>query len=216
MNDAPQNITRFFDRKAKGFDAIYSGRESFMGRTWDRLTRRNIPWRLRFAMEALSPVEGKRVLDVGCGSGRYCVELAARGAAEAVGVDLSPRMIELADALALAEHVDSRCRFLQVDVRAYRPEVTFDAALAMGFFDYVMDPLPVMRHLAVMAGTIVASFPALWSPRVPFRKMWLKLCGCPVKFYTRRQIRDTCARAGLTCRQLLRDGPIYVLVAASR
>ena len=47
-------------------------------------------------LEALEPVEGLRVLDVGCGSGLYARELVAGGARSVVGLDVSPTMIRLA------------------------------------------------------------------------------------------------------------------------
>ncbi len=38
---------------------------------------------------------GMRVLDAGCGTGRYAAEFAARGA-QVTGIDFSPRMLEVA------------------------------------------------------------------------------------------------------------------------
>lgn len=50
----------------------------------------------RPAMLSLMPkVEGKRVLDVGCGPGTYAQWLTAQGA-EVVGIDASPKMVALA------------------------------------------------------------------------------------------------------------------------
>src|ERR1700758_879117 len=47
-------------------------------------------------MDMCGPLEGKRILDLGCGEG-YCSRmLRQRGASDILGVDLSPRMIELA------------------------------------------------------------------------------------------------------------------------
>lgn len=48
-------------------------------------------------LELLGGVDGLRVLDVGCGPGLYAAELVARGAV-VVGLDQSPRMVELARA----------------------------------------------------------------------------------------------------------------------
>jgi toxoflavin synthase len=45
---------------------------------------------------ALGPVEGKRVLDVGCGDGIYARLVAERGATHVVGTDSSSEMIRLA------------------------------------------------------------------------------------------------------------------------
>ena len=46
-------------------------------------------------LEMIGDVRGRRVLELGCGTGRYCVLLAQRGG-EVVGVDASPRMLERA------------------------------------------------------------------------------------------------------------------------
>lgn len=43
---------------------------------------------------------GSTVLELGCGFGALTLELVRRGAASAVGVDLSPKMVELAKSLA--------------------------------------------------------------------------------------------------------------------
>lgn len=51
-----------------------------------------IPSLLRLA----GPVDGLRVLDLACGDGFYSRQLAAAGAAEVVGVDVSPAMLALA------------------------------------------------------------------------------------------------------------------------
>jgi 2-polyprenyl-3-methyl-5-hydroxy-6-metoxy-1,4-benzoquinol methylase len=40
------------------------------------------------------PIAGLRALDVGCGSGRWCRVLAARGYQDVVGIDLQPALIE--------------------------------------------------------------------------------------------------------------------------
>jgi malonyl-CoA O-methyltransferase len=49
-------------------------------------------------LELLPPVAGRRVLDVGCGSGRYLRQLAAAGATHLAGCDLSSRMLARARA----------------------------------------------------------------------------------------------------------------------
>ncbi|MFI5776636.1 class I SAM-dependent methyltransferase [Nocardia sp. NPDC051570] len=46
-------------------------------------------------LDLLGEVGGRRILDAACGPGLYAEELLARGA-EVVGLDHSPRMIELA------------------------------------------------------------------------------------------------------------------------
>ena len=87
------------------------------------------------AMLSLLPhVGGKRVLDAGCGPGRYAEWLADRGA-EVVGLDVSPAMIRLA-----RRRVGKRAEFRVADLG--RP-LDF---LKSGSFDLVIAPL-VMDHI---------------------------------------------------------------------
>jgi 2-polyprenyl-3-methyl-5-hydroxy-6-metoxy-1,4-benzoquinol methylase len=84
MTDEPQNI---YDDPA--FFAGYSTLERF-GAGWERAAE------LGDLLALLPPVDGRRVLDLGCGAGQLAHYLAARGAAEVLGVDLSETMLALA------------------------------------------------------------------------------------------------------------------------
>jgi malonyl-CoA O-methyltransferase len=64
--------------------------------------------------EMIGPVEGLRVLDVGCGTGRHALPLAARGA-YVVGLDPTPEMIDRARAKAAALLVDVKLEVGGVD-----------------------------------------------------------------------------------------------------
>lgn len=224
--NTPERMARLFDAKAEEFDAIYTGRKGPLGRAWDTLTRANIQTRFDFTMRALDPVQGKRILDVGCGPGRYCIELAGRGAAQAVGLDVSANMLEVGRRLARDAGVEDRCRFVQGDVAAFAAQAAsgkggvdaapFDAVLAMGFFDYILDQAEVMRCLrSICSGIIVASFPCRWALRVPARKLWWKLKGWDIRLSTRRSILTVCEQAGVSVIDLHREGPLYLLVASA-
>jgi SAM-dependent methyltransferase len=64
---------------------------------------------LKFILEG--NLQDKAVLDLGCGTGGLSIELLKRGAQNAVGFDLSPRMIEAATQLALATGFESKAKF---------------------------------------------------------------------------------------------------------
>jgi len=68
-------------------------------RAWRTRTLGAVTERLEMAavLEFLSPVEGKRILDAGCGDGTYSVAAAERGAL-VTGVDLSEDMLAMARA----------------------------------------------------------------------------------------------------------------------
>ena len=44
----------------------------------------------------LPPLEGKTVIDLGCGYGEHCMEYVRRGAAKVVGIDISEKMLAVA------------------------------------------------------------------------------------------------------------------------
>ena len=57
---------------------------------------------------------GKRVLDVGCNSGKYALLAKARGALEVIGVDVDKNRLEQARTLAVNENLD--IKFLNMGV----------------------------------------------------------------------------------------------------
>ena len=207
-------IAGYFDRKSDSFDAIYSGQKSWTGRCWDRLTRRNVLYRHAFTIQAGAPWAGKRVLDVGCGTGRYALEIVSAGAASYVGVDLSENMLHLARVFARQRGIADKCQFLMADVRDIPTTEGFDTIVANGFFDYIADPGHVLAHLSwLRPERLIATFPARWAVRPPLRYCWLRAHGCYVRFYGRKEIEELCAQCRLSVRRLDRKGPIYLLLA---
>ena len=91
-------------------------------------------------LDALAPVDGKRILEVACGTGRFTVMLAERGA-DIVGMDISEAMLEQGRAKARAAGVEETLSFLQGDAgRLPFPDNHFDAVFAMRFFHLAPDP----------------------------------------------------------------------------
>lgn len=78
-----------------------------------------------FLIEALDLAPGMRVLDVGCGPGRHSRALAARGI-EVVGVDISPRFIEIA-----GEGAPAGATFVVGDARTLPFSDGFDVVISL-------------------------------------------------------------------------------------
>lgn len=83
---------------------------------------------------ALGPVDGKRVLDVGCGDGLYARLVAQRGAAQVVGMDSSGEMIRLGE-IAEAEQ-PLGIRYHVHDVATMPALGEFDVVLAVNVLHY--------------------------------------------------------------------------------
>jgi SAM-dependent methyltransferase len=87
-------------------------------------------------LSLLPPVEGRRVLDAGCGPGVYAEWLVERGA-EVVGLDVSPTMIWLAQ-----ERLRGRARLIQADLGRGLDGLadgSFDLVLSALVLNYVRD-----------------------------------------------------------------------------
>src|ERR1700736_6426623 len=90
---------------------------------------------------------GTRVLDVGCGVGRWSRLLAARGA-QVTGVDLSPTMIDEARRRAAHAGLAGRCRFLVQDSAALDAGAPFDLVLGVTVLQHILDPQALRAAVA--------------------------------------------------------------------
>jgi len=77
------------------------------------------------------------ILDIACGTGTHCLELAGRGH-EVLGIDISPEMIEQARRKASPSSVKNKPAFVVQDMRKLRLGRKFDVAICMfGGFGYL-------------------------------------------------------------------------------
>jgi cyclopropane fatty-acyl-phospholipid synthase-like methyltransferase len=207
-------VQSHFDADAQRFDAIYEDQAGPVRRFVDRVWRGVVRRRIELTLERLEPLAGRTVLDVGCGSGRYCIAYALRGARRVVGVDFAPAMIGIARQLSDRAGVADRCEYRVGAFPEAVPDGPFDASTAMGYFDYVPD---AARHVAVLrektTSVMVMSFPKAVEWRVPIRRLRFRMLGCPLYLYTERQVRAILEEAGLRDYDWIPLDRDYVVVA---
>ena len=194
-----QKVRSHFHADARRFDAIYDDNNSALTRWVDTVWRGVVRRRFDLTLELLEPLAGKTLLDVGCGSGRYCIAYAERGATRVVGVDFAAAMVELANEHARRAGVSDLCEFRAGIFPDAVPEGTFDASSAMGFFDYVSDPVPIVARMRELTRSkMIMSFPKSREWRVPVRRLRFWISGCPLFLYSEAKVREILSDAGVT------------------
>jgi 2-polyprenyl-3-methyl-5-hydroxy-6-metoxy-1,4-benzoquinol methylase len=210
-----QKVRSHFDADARRFDAIYEDANKGPVARWvDRVWRGVVRRRLELTRQLLEPLAGKRILDVGCGSGRFCVAYAEAGA-QVVGIDFAAKMIDLARGLAQERGVADRCEFITGAFPNDLPDSRFDACTALGFFDYVAEPAPLIRRMTELAPCSVMSFPKAWEWRVPLRRLRFWYSGCPLYLYSQARVKDILGQAGVSRYDWIVLDRDYLVVAHS-
>lgn len=215
-SEVEDRVREHFDEDAKRFDSIYKSQKGFVARFVDDFWRGVVQKRLEVNVETLKPLEGKRILDVGCGSGRFCIAFAKEGAASVLGVDFAKLMIDIAEELAEEEGVADRCEFR---VGAFpdiidEAEAPFDASTANGFFDYIADPIPIIKKMRQFTkGTLIMSFPKAVEWRVPVRRLRFWVKKTPLFLYKEKQLKDILKTAGVTDYEWINLDRDYLIVA---
>jgi SAM-dependent methyltransferase len=116
--------------------------------------------RLTDATLELVALEGRTLIDVGCGDGTYTADLARRGRpAGVVGIDPSPRAVEI----AARRHPGLR---FEVGDAAWLEETgeRYDVAVARGVLHHADDPARLVRAIGRVADTVVVIEPNGWNP----------------------------------------------------
>ena len=109
------------------------------------------PARLNYIAERVA-LKGARVLDVGCGGG-ILSEALARAGAQVTGIDLAPRVLEVARLHLHESRLEVEYRLISVEALAAEMPATFDAVACMEMLEHVPDP-----------GSVIAACAALLKP----------------------------------------------------
>jgi 2-polyprenyl-3-methyl-5-hydroxy-6-metoxy-1,4-benzoquinol methylase len=148
----------------------------------------------------LRPLPGTRVLDAGCGVGRWSHLLAARGAC-VTGVDHSPVMIAEATRRASGARHSTRCRFLVQDLAELDAGEEFDLILSVTVLQHVLEPAALRTAVERLAQHLSPTGTLLLLEAAPRRRT--QSCDSAVfRARERSSYLELFAQCGLTLRTM--------------
>jgi ubiquinone/menaquinone biosynthesis C-methylase UbiE len=209
--DEARQIAEYWDKIAPEFDSIYTGKKNPVARKLDQWLRRDMYERFDWVMRKSGAGRGQTVCDVGCGSGRFVSALAQKGG-RVTGLDFAPAMLKMAQELVDREKVADRCDFVLSDVLDWKTDRQFDLVIAIGFWDYVADPLGRLKVIrSITRDRFLSAWPRAGTLRAAIRNVRLKAAGCPVYFWTRPQVDELLNRAGFQVVSQEIHGQLYCI-----
>jgi SAM-dependent methyltransferase len=104
-------------------------------------------------------IQGRTVIDFGCGPGDEAIEMAQRGAGRVIGVEIRELWLEKARQHAIEAGVTDRCVFVTT------PDEQADIVVSLDSFEHFRDPAEILRIIdryLAPGGSVVVSFGPPW------------------------------------------------------
>lgn len=211
-----EKVKSTFESYAGRFDRIYESAEckSPFSRWIDNRFRKSMYGRFKETMRNLATSDIQSVLDIGCGSGRYCVEYLRMGK-KVVGVDMAAEMLKIAERICRSEFPNGHITFICSNYLDCQFNERFDAAVLMGLFDYVKDPGRLLKKLkGDVTKFIFASFPRSDNVLNAIRKVRYRYFkNCPLYFYSKGELELLMKTSGFSRYEVTEnDREFYVKV----
>jgi len=125
---------------------------------------------LAYCLERLGDLQGRQILELGCGPGIYTVVLARRGA-QVTAIDVSAESVSLTTARAQANGVAERVKALQMGAESLQlDEGQFDLVVGFGILHHVdLQAIgPVIRRVLAPVGWALFREPLGENPLLEF------------------------------------------------
>lgn len=221
--EAKSNIGKYWDKRLLSWESgAYPDDDIIRSAgVWDRLSslfrRDRVAQRMDALMELLTPyVQGQRILDVGCASGRLAVKLVNQGASHVTGVDVASSAIEIAEQRKKAAGMESSLDFFEADVTLPGIELPpVDIAIALGVIEY-FDP----RSLEGFLSNLNAEYFLFHVPLTKtkgkgkislLRRIYLLFNRCPgVYLYTRAEFTDISKKYGYSDLRIIKKFATFI------
>lgn len=177
--------------------------------TWDELWRRrkrSYVYRnvLMAAESFLGGVEGRSILEVGCGRGATLLELARQGA-NVVGLDYSEEALAVCRRSDVYDRFSWRASFVNADARKLPfSDESFDFVFSVGLIEHFQDPIELLleqQRVLRVGGYLLVQVPQKYSLYTATKKVAMALGkwaygGWETQF-SDREISGIVSRAGL-------------------
>ncbi len=107
------------------------------------------PLRLEW-INSRAPLNGKKVIDVGCGGGILAESMAKKGA-HVTGIDLSQKALNVADLHSLESGLTIRYQHIAAETMAEQEAGEYDVVTCMEMLEHVPDPDSIVAACAKLA-----------------------------------------------------------------
>ncbi|ORU90638.1 MAG: bifunctional 3-demethylubiquinol 3-O-methyltransferase/2-polyprenyl-6-hydroxyphenol methylase [Cycloclasticus sp. symbiont of Poecilosclerida sp. M] len=104
------------------------------------------PLRLKL-IDKIFPLDGKKVVDVGCGGGILSESMAVKGA-KVTGIDLGEELLDIADLHSLDSGVKLNYKCISVEQLAKKKPASFECVTCMEMLEHVPDPVSIIMSCA--------------------------------------------------------------------
>ena len=198
-NNITKDVSVFFDGYAHDFSSIYkedTKKRSTFDKLMDKWFRQAIKDRFDKTINETKKSSIKSVLDIGCGPGHFVVKFLEQEK-KVTALDIAPSMLEITKKRVQAMGKEEEVTFILEDYLEHKPIKKFDAACVMGFFDYVEDPVSILKKLLQEVNQeIYISIPGNKGFLAWQRKIRYNIRNCPLYLYSLERLTQCLKDAG--------------------
>lgn len=105
------------------------------------------PLRVDYIEQQCGSLEGKRVLDIGCGGGLLCEAMAARGA-QVTGIDMADKSLQVARLHLHESGLQVDYRQITAEALAAEADRSYDVVTCLEMLEHVPDPGSILQAAA--------------------------------------------------------------------